>query len=88
MEGTRHVSFWTATDSEMDTHLEQGLDLRFPSRKVGRKLLPRHVLHPGRIERRVLEIVPRDEGGEVDEGAAGDGVRRDLLSTRDVKERA
>ena len=69
----------TPTRRGKTTYVKERLDLRLPVREILRKLVAGHLLHPRRVEVRVLAVVPRDERGEVDEGAARDRVDRHLL---------
>ena len=68
------------TGARGTTHVKQGLHLWLPMLKIRHKLFPRHVLHPRRVKRRVLEVVSRRERRKVDERTVRDRVCRNLLS--------
>lgn len=61
------------------THLDKGLNFRFPPFEVISDLVPCDVLNPWHVEWRVLKVVSGAKGGEVDAAASCHGVRGHLL---------
>lgn len=53
-----------------NAYLNEAMYLRLPLGKVGEELFSGNILYPSPIERRVLPVVARTEGGKIDKCAA------------------